>query len=141
MGRINWLAVIVAAVAGMVLGYLWYGVLFMDPWAEAHGIVANGDTFLKDGKELEGSNLTMAFNSLGMIVYALILAWLINKTNMWGFVKGAIIGGVVGLVSCIDLTLNNMFAFNPSMASVIDGSYIVIILAVMGGIIGVWKKK
>ncbi len=35
---LNLLGVIVATIVFWMLGYLWYGVLFMQPWMEGHGL-------------------------------------------------------------------------------------------------------
>ncbi|MEL7161475.1 MAG: DUF1761 family protein, partial [Bacteroidota bacterium] len=46
--KTNWIAVIVAAVAGMFIGFLWYGLFFMDAWGEAVGLTSEDDiNFLK----------------------------------------------------------------------------------------------
>jgi len=38
IAKVNWLAVIVAAIAPFVVGSLWYGPLFMKPWSALTGI-------------------------------------------------------------------------------------------------------
>lgn len=38
IGDIHWLAVLAAAVSAFMLGGLWYGPLFLKPWARASGI-------------------------------------------------------------------------------------------------------
>ncbi len=141
MKQTNWLALLISIIIGMALGFLWYGALFMEQWSTVHNIVVENDIFFKNGNQVESSPIPMILNFVGLIFYSLILNWLIRKTEMWGFLKGAIIGLTVGTVACIDIILNNLFAFNPSIASLIDGSYIVVILTVMGGIIGAWRKK
>lgn len=141
MKQTNWLALLISIIIGMALGFLWYGALFMEQWSTVHNIVVENDIFFKNGNQVESSPIPMILNFVGLIFYSLILNWLIRKTEMWGFLNGAIIGLTVGTVACIDIILNNLFAFNPSIASLIDGSYIIVILTVMGGIIGAWRKK
>lgn len=37
---VNWLAIVAAAVAAFVVGFLWYGPLFGKRWADAMGLGA-----------------------------------------------------------------------------------------------------
>ncbi len=141
MKQLNWLAIPICLVVGMGFGFLWYGALFQDAWASVNGLTMDGDVFKKNGVKVESSAMPMILNAVSMIIYALILAWIIGKTNMWGFAKGAMIGVAVGAVACIDRFVTNLFAFNPVEASLYDGVYIVILLALLGGIIGLFKKK
>ena len=38
LGSLNWLAVLVAAASGFVIGGLWYGPLFQKPWMRLSGM-------------------------------------------------------------------------------------------------------
>ena len=142
MNKTNWLAVIASAVAGMGIGFLWYGLFFNAQWMTGNGITTNEDrtTMFKDGAELPVSMTPMIVNFVGMVVFAIILNWLINRTNHTTGAKGATLGGVIGLIAAINIFLSNMFAFNPSSLTMIDGSYIIVVLAVMGLILGGWRK-
>jgi hypothetical protein len=141
MKQLNWLAIPICLVVGMGFGFLWYGALFQDAWAAANNLTFENDIFRKNGVEVQSSAVPMIINGISMLVYALILAWLISKTNMWGFVKGATVGLAVGAIACIDRFVTNLFAFNPVEASVYDGVYIVILIALLGGVVGLFKKK
>lgn len=37
--KINWLVIFVFVVAGMVLGFFFYGVLFLDIWVAGNGLI------------------------------------------------------------------------------------------------------
>lgn len=141
MKQFNWLAILVCLVAGMGIGFLWYGLLFLDPWQVAHNLTLENEIYYKNGNPVEVSNTPMIFNAITMVIYAIIISWLVVKTNMWGFVKGATVGLLVGAVSCINMFTTNLFAFNPIEATLYDGLYIIVLLAIMGGIIGAWRKK
>ena len=143
MNKTNWLAVLASAAAGMGLGFLWYGVLFMDQWAAANGITMSEDEtqMFKNGNEVAMSSTPMIMNTIGMILFALLLNWLINKTDHTTGSKGATLGGIIGVFAAINIFLSNMFAVNPISLSMVDASYIIAILAVMGLILGGWRKK
>ena len=142
MNNTNWLAVIVSAAAGMGIGYLWYGVLFMKPWADGNGITTNDDMtqMFKHGEEVAMSDTPMIVNTIGMILFALLLNWLINKTNHTSATRGATLGGIIGIFATINIILSNLFAIRPLSLSLVDGSYLIVILAVMGAILGGWRK-
>jgi len=109
---------------------------------KANGITMEGEnTMFKDGVEMTMSNTPMIFNTIGVIVYALLLNWLINKTNQTTGAKGALLGAIIGVFAGIDTFLSNEFAFNSREGSLIDGLYLVVVLAVMGFILGAWRKK
>jgi len=142
MNKTNWLAVIVAAAAGMGLGFLWYGVLFLDQWADGNGITMSDDEtqMFKNGTEVAMSNTPMIVNTIGLIAFSLLLNWLINKTDHTTAGKGATLGGIIGIFAAINVFLSNLFAQNPLSLSLVDASYIIAILAVMGAILGGWRK-
>ena len=143
MKNTNWLAILASAAAGMGLGFLWYGALFMDLWTAGNGITMSEDEtqMFKNGVEVPMSSTPMILNTIGMIVFALLLNWLITKTNHTTGSKGATMGAIVGLFAAINIFLSNVFAQNPTSLSWVDGSYIIVVLAVMGYILGAWRKK
>jgi hypothetical protein len=73
--NIPWLAVIVATVANMILGFLWYGPLFGKQWGEASDI----DMENTDG----GSPAMYAAPALGGLVAAIaIYNIMVNMTSI-----------------------------------------------------------
>ena len=60
---INWLAVIVAAVAFFALGALWYGPLFGKPWQKGVGL---------SDEEIKSANMGKLFGSA--FIFALIIS-------------------------------------------------------------------
>ena len=141
MEKTNWLAILAAAIAGFGIGFLWYGVLFQDTWMAGNGITMEGETMLKHGKEVAMSATPMIVNTVGMVLLALIMNWLMNKTNHTTLQKGAMLGLVLGLVATINIVLTNLFAQNSMSLTIVDSSYIIVLLTVMGIIIGAWRKK
>lgn len=141
--KTNWLAIIVAAVAGMALGFLFYGVLFLDIWAAGNGITINEEaqTMMKNGVDVPPSNTPMIVNSVVMVLYALLMNWLIDKTGEATWAGGAKVGAVVGIIMFLNVYVTNRFAANPTSLSMVDGSYSLILFAVIGTIVGGWRKK
>lgn len=141
MRNTNWLAVAAAAVAGMAIGFLWYGALFQDQWMAGNGISMDGDTVLKDGVEQPMSSMPMVINTLAMIIYAIFMDWIIFKTNDTTWAKGATLGLILGLVMVVSVYVGNLFAMAPMSLSMVDGSYALVLFTVMGAIIGGWRKR
>lgn len=143
--KTNWIALIVCVVVGMGIGFLWYGVLFVDIWAAGNNITFEGTDstmkFFKNGVEMSSSPAPMIFNMAFMVVYALLMNWLLAKTGATNWLDGAKIGALIGLVLLLNIITGNMFAMNPFNLSIVDGSYSFLMFVLFGAIIGGWQKR
>jgi len=147
ISKINWLAVLVSAIAGMFIGFLWYGVFFMDQWAEGVGLTGPGmadgvgEVFKHGAAVTIDSTTPMVINTVSMLIYAFIMNWLVTQTNRTSFAGGATLGALIGTVAMLTTYVSNRFAMNPTSLSLIDGSYYIVLFAVIGAIMGGWRKK
>ena len=143
MGKVNWLAIIVSVIVSMFIGFMFYGALFQDLWMSGNGITLDSDNnMFRYGEPMTGGpTFPMIMNFLAMLVYALIMNWLINKTNSTSLVKGAILGALIGLMMFIGVFTGNLFAGNPTSLTLIDGTYSLVLFTVIGLILGAWRKK
>lgn len=139
--KTNWIAVVVSVVAGMFIGFLWYGMLFQAQWGAGNNVTAEGGKFFKNGVEMSSSPAPMIFNIVAMVVYALLVNWLLGLANARTWMDGAKIGGAIGLIMAINECVSNMFAMNPASLSMVDGSYALVIFTLFGAILGGWQKK
>jgi hypothetical protein len=141
--KINWLAVLLAVVFGMGLGFLFYGHLFQNLWMSGNGITMDAEhtKMFKNGVEMPMSLTPMIFNTLVMIVYALGLIWLLSKTQAQNWMDGLMVGGLIGLFTLLGVFVGNMFAMNPSSLSMIDGLYSLLLFAGMGAILAYFRKQ
>ena len=145
--KINWLAVVVAALAGMFIGFLWYGAFFNAAWSEAVGFTGPGLTeagaeVFKHGEAVTLDPVTpMVVNFVVMALYAAFMAWLTGATGRTTLVGGLVLGAMIGGLLALNHVTTNMFAMNSSTLSTIDGSYTIVLFAVMGAIVGAWRKK
>lgn len=139
--KTNWLAIAASAVAGMAIGFLWYGFLFNKLWMDGNGFTMEGEKMLKNGTEVPMSATPMIVNIVVMVVYALIMDWLLKKMNVSTWQTGATVGAGIGLVMALGILTGNMFAMNPMSLTLVDGLYSFILFALIGAIVGGWQKK
>ncbi|HSW71585.1 MAG TPA: DUF1761 domain-containing protein [Gammaproteobacteria bacterium] len=101
MYAVNYVAVLVAAVAAMVIGYIWYGPLFGKMWMKESG--------MKDMKGSGNMAMTYAIQYVAAAVMAYVLAVMLKmsgttdlmmavKMAFWiwlGFIATTLIGSVL----------------------------------------------
>lgn len=147
MQKINWLALLAVTVAGMFIGFLWYGAFFMDLWSEAvgftgPGLTTEGEAVFKNGEPITLDPVTpMIINAVSMVIYGVIMNWLVVQTNRTSFSGGAMLGAIVGVIPLLTSYVGNRFSADPTILSIIDGSYYIVLFAVIGAIMGGWRKK
>jgi hypothetical protein len=138
---VSYLAVLVAAIAGWIVGALYYTALSA-PW-----MAAQGKTKEDFRREMEGKKGTPAVWLPFVLVFVaeLIMAWVLagllghlgpDQVTFWnGVVSGAFVwlGFVVTTIAA-----NNMFGMRKVMLSVIDSAHWLIVLVVIGAVIGLF---
>lgn len=134
--EVNYLAVLVAAVATFVLGALWYSpLLFAKPWMRMHGYT---EEKLKSMQKEAGK--AYAVSIVAYLVMAYVLAILVSWTGVQGASGGACLGSLcwLGFAATIGLTAL-MFSDKPLGTYLIDAAYQLVYLVVMGVILAVWR--
>ena len=129
IGTINWFAIIVSALAGFPLGFLWYGALFGKSWMALTGVTPEQG---KAANPLKLYGTVLLLN----IVIAISLRWLIGD-------HGAHYGVHVGLLASVcffatGLGINYLFEFRKLRLWLINCGYMVVLMAIMGAILGAW---
>lgn len=131
MGRINHLAVIVAAIVFFLLGYLWFSLIFAKPWMAYNPAIAT----------MQGSTMTYVMSFLVALITAYVVAIALSKsadnTAMDGVMFGLFMG--IGLVAVTSIN-GVIYEARPWGLWLIDEGYVVVGLAIMGAIIAGWKK-
>ena len=123
---LNYLAIPVAAVAGMAFGALWYGVLFGRPWRAIVGI---------DSFQPKPTPMIIAF------VAQLVMAWMLagvvghlgEVTVMRSMISAAFLW--VGFV-LTTMIVNHCFQSSPWSLTAIDGGHWLGVLVIMALVIG-----
>src|SRR3954463_15705953 len=134
MPMINYLAVLAAAVAGWLIGAVWYGDLGK-AWMAALGWTA-ADMTGPDGKRrMPVGPMVLAF--LAQLVMALMLAGIVGHLGGPSAATGVISGALVWLGFVITTgAVNNAFQRKKPMLTVIDGGHWLAVLLAQGIILG-----
>jgi hypothetical protein len=133
--KINHLAVLVAVVLQFVLGFLWYGPFFGEPWM---GMVGLDMATIEANPPGAGEWIT---NIVSAVVSMYVLAWLFTKINVTSLVQGLLIGLLIGIAFVLLSTMTSgMFAKDPYGLAWITGGYTTVGLALGGAVLGAWKK-
>ena len=128
VAAINWIAVVVAAIATFVLGGLWYGPLFGRRWMAASGV---SEEEVAQGNPAR----TFSISFVLQFVAAAVLAMFIGPEA--GLVFGLAAGGAVGLFWVAGaFGVVYLFEQRPLAHWAVNAGYQVVSYLLMGGILG-----
>ncbi len=133
--NINWLAVLVAAIAYFALGALWYSPLFGKKWIEYQKIDMNAPDIKKGvGAMMLGSFILMLLSTIG-------LAFLVERIPLnGGIFSGLKLGLVTGLLfSASAISITYLYIKKPIGLHFIDGLYHVVGQIIAAIILCVWR--
>ena len=129
--QINWLSVIVSALAAFAVGSLWYSpVLFGKKWQV---LVKLSD------EDIKNSNMVLIFGSTFLlnILAALVLDMFLGRdaTLVFGLIAGLMVS-VFWIGS--SFAINYLYTRKPFKLFLIDAGYYVTFYGIMGIILGAW---
>lgn len=136
---VNLLAVLVAALATMVLGFLWYSpMLFAKPWMLAMGYDPNDKARIEAMQKGAGKSYGITF--IASLITAFVLAKIIDVTTVNTVLYGMKIGFAVwlGFVTTVQLT-GKLFGNQPMKLYLINTGYQLVCYLAMGAILAVWQ--
>lgn len=128
----NYLAIVVAAIINMVLGFLWYGPLFGRQWMALSGI------------KMENIDRSAMPRIYGVsFVAALVTAFVLSRIVDWAGAKtfgaGAAVGFWVWLGFVATVTIASVLYENrPTGLYALNNGYQLVSLLIMGGILAMW---
>ena len=133
--KVNHLAVLVAVVLQFVLGFLWYGPLFGEPWMAAVGLDM---ATIEADPAGAGEWITNIFTA---VLSMYVLAWLFTRIPVTSLVQGLLIGLLLGFAFVLMSNMTSgMFAKDPYELAWITGGFTTVGLGVGGAVLGAWKK-
>lgn len=127
---VNWLAVIVATIAGFAVGAAWYMSLGKQ-WQAAIG---------KTRDQLDASPVPyiigVAVELVMAVVLALVIRWIFGEVNV---ANGLLTGAVMWLGFVMPpMILNHRYQNMPWQLTIIDGGHLLAVLLVQGLVIGLF---
>ena len=135
LSKVNHKAAWAVIVLLHILGFLWYGPIFGEPWMKMVGL---NPATVEANPPSAGIWIT---NLIATVVPVYLLAILFQKMNISTLKTGAIWGFLIafGFLHLTGMT-SNMFADRPYALSWITGGYNMVALTLAGAILGAWKK-
>ena len=125
----NWLAIIIAVIANMVIGALWYG-----NWAFGKSRMKLSGHTMGEGMQI---GPLYALTALAALVQAITMSWFLGQTGANSGAAGAIIGLYVGLGFVASAMFAEvLFAGRHPRLYAITAGYSVVAAIVQGAIIG-----
>ena len=135
---LNWLAVVVSALAYFSLGAIWFNPnVFGKIWMKGHNITPNEE----DKKRMPMVMLTtLVFCFIG----AIAMGYFVNVFNFyqvnWRWYSGVKVGLVAGIgFTGVGIAMNYMYTRKSWTVIIIDSAYHVVGLVIAGIIISVWR--
>lgn len=131
--HVNYLAVVVAAVASYVIATVWYAFLFSGLWQRLTGITEMKPTLAHVAVVFLGA-LVMSFVLLHSIVFG-------NAYVGTGGIHGGLMGGFfswLGFVAPVTM-MGVLYEKRPWQLWLLDNGFWLISLMVMGVVLSVWK--
>lgn len=132
ISQINWLAVLLAFVSSMVIGFVWYMPAVLGRrWMQAIGKTED------DLKNIDGGAGIWVPMMLAAAVTSILLAILLSALDISTFWAGAVFALIIAVVfRAGGHVIHNGFAGRPSTVTVIDSGHDILAMTVAGAIIG-----
>lgn len=135
VAMVNYLAVIAAGVASMLVGYIWYSpLLFGKKWIKLIGL-----TDKKMKKMQEEAPKSMAMGFIIQLVQAYVIALVVYNLGLTNFVEGMVLGLWLwlGFVTATQLT-GVLYSGKSFNLYAVDTGYQLVSIVVMSGLIAGW---
>ena len=133
LADLNWLAVVVSAVAFYALGALWYSVLFGKAWAAEQGI---------DMENPPEVNMvqTMGGTFVLELIAAIAVGMLMAEMEVAGYMGGIHTGLLVGLcIASVMMGVNYLHEQRSLKLWLINACHLTLGFAIVGAIQGAWQ--
>jgi Protein of unknown function (DUF1761) len=130
---INFLALLVAAIAKLAVGSVWYSpVLFAKPWRDFVGV--------SEAEMKAGLAKAMGVDFIASLVMAFVLVHAVVYAGAVTASQGVIVGFFNWLGFVAAVTLPQVFyERRPLKLFLINNGYLLISLVIMGAILAVWR--
>jgi len=133
---INYLAVAVAGIINMVLGFLWYGPFFGKSWMKLMGFT---EEYINTARQ-KGMTPTYIAAFVMAIVMAYVLAYFVSLSGAMTIATGMMIGFWAWLGFVLPIQSGSIFWEGKSMVLLlINAGYYLVALLIMGALLAGWR--
>ena len=126
--------ILLATIVFFMIGWLWYGILFMEKWMSLEGIPLEKNSAGPPTKEIIGGIFISLFQALG-------LAGIISLTGKYSVMSGLKIGALTWLFFAVPLMAYRWnYAEGPTELFHIDIAHLLVGYIAMGLVYGLLRK-
>jgi Protein of unknown function (DUF1761) len=135
---VNLWAVLAAAVASMIIGFVWYSpILFAKPWMLAMGYDPEDKVRIAEMQKTAGPKYGISF--LASLLTAFVLGKFMLHFGISTYFYGAKVGFEVWIAFVLTVQLTDkLFSHRPLKLFLINTGYQFVCYLVMGAIVGKW---
>jgi hypothetical protein len=131
--NINWLHVLVAAIAYFALGAIWYSFLFRNKW------IAYQNIKIDETSSQKGVGAIMFGSFILMLIATIGLAIIVERLQLNHFSSGVKWGLLTGVCfSATAISISYLYVKKPSGLHIIDGLYHIIGQIIAAVILSCW---
>jgi hypothetical protein len=139
MHQLNWLAVLVAAVSSMIVGFLWYSpMLFARPWMREMGYETDDQARVQEMRK--GAGRAYLGSMIAGLITAFTLALFLEALHVQDLHVGLAVSfhSWLGFVATVQLT-GALFTKQSMKLFGINTGYQLVCFLVMGAILTLWR--
>jgi hypothetical protein len=127
MGAVNWLAVVLGAVAFFIVGAIWYSVLFSKAWQKAAGV---------GGAQGQGPSLPklLALSFLLELIVSTMFGHLLARTAPTPHVIMMMAFGFGATIMTPAIWINYLYQNRPLKLFLIDAGHVIVGALAMGAV-------
>lgn len=139
LSNVNWIAVLVAAVAAFIFGGIWYAALFGKAWVKNHGFT---EEEIKEMGSTPGKTYSLLF--LTGVIMSLGMAILLNHISIGDVttMTGMKLGGILWFAVALPIGFAGFVATWTKRkqfgAWIVDTGYDLCVLVLVGTILASW---
>lgn len=133
---ISWVGIIIAAVAYMIIGMIWYSPsVFGKQWMKLIGM----SQAKMNKAKADGMGKTYAISFISNVIMAYFLAQIVSLTNAATFSNGLTVGFMMwlGFVATTSIGMI-LWEDKPLKLYVLNNGFGLVALSVMGGLLAIW---